>query len=205
MQDHLIKSTIFFQDLLTSYFQRMTRKPVVEILLLLCVWHLFGLYNPNQVADVLRLPKARLYRHLSSLSLYHLKCLNLRLGCAMAVDFIKDTENKNASTQSRRCMTLSVDDSNLPREGETLAYCSNWWSKKQKTSIWCQNVLGVTLKIGGIILPLNMRLVSKQGRGNTDKPSLVVAMLKEVLDFFDTQGMDLRKYPITFDSWYGQP
>ena len=27
-------------------------------------------------------------------------------------------------------------------------------------------------------------------------------MLKEVLAFFDTQGIDLRKYPITFDSWY---
>ena len=202
MHDDLIKSRIFFQDLLASYFQRMTRQ-VVETLLLLCVCHLFGLYNPNQVADALRLPKAGLYRHLGSLSLYHSKCLNLRLGCAMALDFIKDTENKSASTQSRRCVTLSVDDSNLPREGETLAYCSKWWSKKQKTSIWCQNVLGITLKIGGIILPLNMRLVSKQGRGNTDKPSLVVVMIKEVLDFFDTQGIDLRKYPITFDSWYG--
>ena len=48
-----------------------------------------------------------------------------------------------------------------------------------------------------------MRLVSKQGRANTDKPSLVVAMLKEVLDFFDAHEIDLRKYPITFDSWYG--
>ena len=27
-------------------------------------------------------------------------------------------------------------------------------------------------------------------------------MLKEVLAFFDTHGIDLRKYPITFDSWY---
>ena len=28
-------------------------------------------------------------------------------------------------------------------------------------------------------------------------------MIKEVLDVFDAQGIDLRKYPITFDSWYG--
>ena len=48
-----------------------------------------------------------------------------------------------------------------------------------------------------------MRLVSKQGRGNTDKTTLVITMIKEVLDCFDTQGIDLRKYPITFDSWYG--
>ena len=48
-----------------------------------------------------------------------------------------------------------------------------------------------------------MCYVSKQGRGNTDKPSCFVSMLKEILDFFDTQGVELRKYPITFDSWYG--
>ena len=36
MQYKIIKSTIFFQDLLTSYFHRM-RQQVVETLLLLCV------------------------------------------------------------------------------------------------------------------------------------------------------------------------
>ena len=202
MRDHFTKSTIFFQHLLSSYFQRM-RRQVVETLLMLSVCHLFGLYNPNQVADALKLPKARLYREIGSLSLYHAKSLNLRLGCAMAVDFIKDAESKSASTQSRRCITLSVDDTNLPRDGETLAYTSNYWSTTQKTSIWCQNVLGITLKIGSVVLPLDMRLVSKQGRGNTDKPSLVIVMIKEVLAFFDAHEIDLRKYPITFDSWYG--
>ena len=202
MRDHLIKSTSFFQDLLCSYFQCMKRQ-VVETLLLLCVCHLFGLYNPNQVSDALRLPKAGLYRRLRAVSLYHSKALNLRLGCAMAVDFIKDAEGKSAATQSRRRITVSVDDTNLPREGKTLAYTSKWWSKKHNTSIGCQNVLGITLKVGDSVIPLDTRLVSKQGRGNTDKPSLVIAMLKEVLDFFDTQGVDLRKYPITFDSWYG--
>ena len=35
------------------------------------------------------------------------------------------------------------------------------------------------------------------------KPTLVITMVKEVLAFFDTHSIDLRKYPITFDSWYG--
>jgi hypothetical protein len=201
MRHKIIKSTIFFQDLFSSYFWRI-RQRTVETLLLLGICHFFGLYNPNQVADALKLPKARLYRNLGSLSLYHSKCLNLRLGCAMAVDFIKDTESKSASTQSRRCITVSVDDSNLPRDAETIAYCSKYYSKEHNAPIWCQNILGITVKIGGIVLPLDMRLVSKQGRGNTDKPTLVITMLKEVLEFLDTQGIDLRKYPITFDSWY---
>ncbi len=202
MRHKIIKSTIFFQDLFSSYFRRM-RQQIIETLLLLCVCHLFGLYNPNQAADALKLPKARLYRDLGNpLSLYHSKCLNLRLGCAMAIDFIKDTESKSASTQSRRCITISVDDTNLPRDAETLSYCSNYYSKEHNTAIWCQNVLGITLKCGVRVIPLDMRIVSKQGRGNTDKPTLVITMLKEVLEFFDTQGIDLRKYPITFDSWY---
>ena len=202
MRHKIIKSTIFFQDLLSSYFQRMTQQ-IVETLVLLSVCHLFGLYNPNQVADALRLPKAGLYRRIGSLSLYHAKSLNLRLGCAMAVDFITDAENKSASTQSRQRITLSVDDTNLPRDAETLAYCSNYYSTKHNTPIWCQNILGITLKVGDRVIPLDVRLVSKQGRGNTDKPTLVMTMVKEVLEFFDTQGVDLRKYPITFDSWYG--
>ena len=201
MRHKIIKSTIFFQDLLSAYFQRITQQ-IVETLLLLSVCHLFGLYNPNQVADALKLPKARLYRSLDSLSLYHSKCLNLRLGCVMAVAFIKDTESKSASTQSRRCITISVDDTNLPRDAETIAYCSKCYSKKHNTAICCQNVLGITLKCGADVIPLDMRLASKQGRGNTDKPTLVISMLKEVLAFFDTQGIDLSKYPITFDSWY---
>ena len=123
MRDHFITSTIFFQQLLSSYFQRM-RHQVVETLLVLSVCHLFGLYNPNQVADALERPKAKVYRDLGSLSLYHAKSLNLRLGCAMALTFITDAESKSASTQSRRCITISVDDTNLPRDGETLSYCS---------------------------------------------------------------------------------
>ncbi|MDE0014745.1 MAG: hypothetical protein OXU51_01070, partial [Candidatus Poribacteria bacterium] len=112
------------------------------------------------------------------------------------------TESKSASTQSRRCITVSVDDSNLPRDAETMAYCSRYYSKAHTAPIWCQNILGITLKCGAHVLPLDMRLVSKQGRGNTDKPTLVITMLKEVLAFFDTHGIDLRKYPIPFDSWY---
>ena len=42
-----------------------------------------------------------------------------------------------------------------------------------------------------------MCFVTKQGRGNTDKPSCFVFMLKEILDFFDAEGVDIRKYPIT--------
>ena len=202
MRHQIIKSLRFFQHLLFTRFRHI-RSQIVDTILLLSVCHLFGLYNPNQVADALTLPKAGLYRDLHAISQYHWKYLNVRLGCAMALELIKDTESKSASTQSRRRITISVDDSNVDRYGRTISYCSNWWSKKHNKTIWGQNILGITIKIGDIVIPLNTRLVSKRGRGNTKKPVLFVAMMEEVLDFFDAEGVDIRKYPITFDSWYG--
>ena len=68
MQHQLTKSIMFFQVLLYSCFRRLTSE-LVETLLLLSTGHLFGLYNPNQVADALSIPKAKLYLKLSKMSL----------------------------------------------------------------------------------------------------------------------------------------
>lgn len=46
MQQHLIKSTLYFQLLLYSNFRKMTSQ-LRETLLLLSTGHLFGLYNLN--------------------------------------------------------------------------------------------------------------------------------------------------------------
>ena len=202
MHQHLIKSTMYFQSLLYSNFRKMTTQ-LQETLLFLSTGHLFGLFNPNQVADALEIPKSSLYRHLKDFSLYQWKRLFVRIGCAVALKEIRDTESKSASTKSRRLPTISVDGTNDPRHGKLLSDCYPWWSKKDNHAIRCRNVLGITIKIGTLIIPLNICIVSKQGRGNTSKPNLFVAMIKEVLDFFDAEGIDLRKYPITFDSWYG--
>ena len=98
------------------------------------------------------------------------KSLNMRLGCAMAVELIKNAETKSASTLSRLRITMSVDDTNLARYAQKMSYCSRWWWKKHHNTFWGQNVLGITLKIGDVIIPFNTRLVSKKGRGNTSKP-----------------------------------
>ncbi|MCG9127363.1 hypothetical protein JT359_07135 [Candidatus Poribacteria bacterium] len=202
MRQHLTKSAMYFQMILFTHFRRITNQQT-ETLLLLSFGHLFGLYNPIQIAEALSIPKANLYRHLKGFSVYQWKSLLVRIGCSIAIQEIQETESKSASTKSRRCITISVDDTNVSRYGKLLSYCYNWWSKKHNSTIRGQNVLGITIKIGNMIIPLNIRIVGKQGRGNTDKPSLFNAMLNEVLDFFDAQGIDLRQYPITFDSWYG--
>ena len=202
MQQQLITSMTYFQQILYSNFRKLNYE-IVETLLLLSSGHLFGLYNPNQVAEALEIPKATLYRHLKGLSLYQWKAMSVRLGCSVCVDALRDAEAKSASTQSRWRITISVDDSILPRYAQALAYCYKWWSKKHNNAVRSQNLLAITIKIGERIIPLNTRLVSKQGSANTDKPSCLLSMIQEVLDAFDAEGIDLRKYPITFDSWYG--
>ena len=202
MREHIITSARFFQSALYANARDMTPE-LSETLLLLSTGHLFGLYNPNQVADALGVSKNKLYRDLKGMSLYQWKSLLVGITSTLAIEEIRQTESKSASTQSRRCITISVDDTNDSRYAKTLSYCYNWWSTQQKNAINCRNILAITLKVGDVILPLNIRIVSKQGRGNTDKPTCFRTMIQEVLDGFDAQGIDLRKYPITFDSWYG--
>ena len=129
MRQHLIKSAMYFQILLFTNFRNLSTQ-LAETLLLLSTGHLFGLFNTNQVADALSLSKSKLYRHLNGFTLYQWKSLLVRIGCSIAIEEIRETESKSASTQSRRCITISVDDTNDPRYGKLLSYCYNWWSKK---------------------------------------------------------------------------
>ena len=87
------------------------------------------------MADALAIPKASLYRHLKAFSLYQWKSLLVRIGCTLALAEIRDVESKSAATRSRRCITISVDDTNDPRYGKLLSYCYKWWSKKHNNAI----------------------------------------------------------------------
>ncbi len=202
MLTQLITSTTFFQLLLSSQFRTLKQR-FVDTFVFLSTCHLFGLTNPNQVSDALSIPKAKLYRELNNMSLHLWQHLFVRLGCSIALEALREVVSKSASTLSRLCIVISVDDTFVFRYGEGLSYTSNWWCSQANQPMKGQNILGITIKIGDQIIPLNMRLISKQGRGNTDKPSCVVSMLKEVVSFFEETGIDIRNYPITFDSWYG--
>ncbi len=61
----------------------------------------------------------------------------------------------------------------------------------------------MTLKVGNVVIPLCVRWVSKQGRANTEKPTLLVEMMNEITAFFSLRGIAITDYPVTFDSWYG--
>ena len=129
MRTQLIKSTLFFQQLLSSRF-RTLKERVVKTIMLLSLCHLFSLYNPNQVSDALFIPKASLYRHLNEVSLYQWQHLFVHIGCSIALQEIRDAELKSAATRSRKCITISVDDTHNARDTKKVSYCYNWWSTK---------------------------------------------------------------------------
>jgi hypothetical protein len=202
MHQEITKWVKFFQGLIYTKF-RQDKSEAISVLTRLIVGHLFGLYNLNQLSDALGIPKSSLYKHLSHWSLYQWKRLLLEIACQQAYEQIVQTESMSASTQSRRRITLSVDDTVQQRDGKVLAYCYHWYSGRFHKTLAGQNILAVTIKIGTIILPLVVRLVPKQGKANTQKPQLLVSMLSEVTEFFSVRGIDITDYPITFDSWYG--
>ena len=136
------------------------------------------------------------------MSLYLWQHLFVRIGCSIALEAIREVVPKSAASLSRLRIVISVDDTFVFRYGEGLAYTSDWWSSQAKQPMKGQNILGIVLKIGKQIVPLNMRLISKQGRGNTDKPSCVITMFKEVVSFFEGTGIDIRNYPVTLQCSY---
>ena len=196
------RSIQFFQGFLCKRFVQK-RKESIEIIMMLVAGNLMGFYNPNQLADYFGINKTELYRRIKDWSVYQWKKMLLIVGCKCALSPIRNALSKSDATQSRRRITLSVDDTVIKRCGHLLSYTYSWWSGQYNHVVNGQNLLAVTVRIGKTIIPLCIRPVGKQGRANTEKPELLKTMLSEIITFFSQQGIDLTQFPITFDSWYG--
>jgi len=127
MHQEIITWVKFFQGLIYTKF-RQVQSEAIEVLTSLIVGHLFGLYNRTKLSLVLGIKKSSGYKHLSHWSLYQWKRLLLVLACQQASEHIVQAESMSEATQSRRRITLSVDDTVQQRDGKVLAYCYQWYS-----------------------------------------------------------------------------
>lgn len=182
---------------------RQHREAAFEVLLMVALGHLFECYTPHQLAEQLDIPKHRLYDEMKNWSVKQWRRMLVVVGCQVALQRLREVTGKSAATQSRARITVSVDDSVIDRWGRWLGLVYSWWSGRAKQVVRGQNVLALVIRIGDTVIPLAIRIVSKQGRGNTSKPEVFAALLQEVLAFFRAEGIELTDYPITFDSWYG--
>jgi len=168
----------------------------------LALAHFFGFYNPKELADFLGIAHQQLYSQLKKLSLYYLKETLVRFMIRQACEQLKPVLAKSAATKTRAGITLSVDNSVIDRLGKMLRCTWSWYSGRWKKVVNGQDLLGIVLTINGLVLPLHLLFCSKQGRANTDKPALLITMLKRLKEEFSAMGIDLTALPITMDSWF---
>lgn len=193
-----------FAWFLVTYQEEFRRGNVAafETLVFLSVAHLFGFYNPKALADYLQTSPQRLYEQLKTFSLYALQELLIRFQVKQAVERLRPILEKSDATRSRAGVSLAVDDSVIDRISQKLRCVYHWYSGRWKQIVNGQDLLGIVLTIEGVAFPLALRYCAKQGRANTDKPSLLIAMLTRLKAEFEQQGIDLTVFPITLDSWY---
>jgi hypothetical protein len=86
---------------------RKGNRVAFEVLTVLALAHLFGLYNPKQLADFLGVPHQDFYRLLKDWSLYHLKAMLRRFMVKQAAEQLKPILDKSDATRSRAGLTLS--------------------------------------------------------------------------------------------------
>ncbi len=171
-----------------------------QTLMFLSVAHFFGLYNPKEFADCLNIPFRHLYGHLKEFSLYRLKKMLTRFMVRQAAEQLGPLLEKSDATLSRAGITLSVDNSVTDRVGRMIRCTYNWYSGRWKKVVSGNDLPGIVMTVNGIAIPLNLLFCPKQGRANTDKPSLLISMLSCLTEEFAAEGIDITSFPITLDS-----
>jgi hypothetical protein len=170
--------------------------------MVLAVAHLFGFYNPKQLADFLEVPHQQFYTELKDWSVYHVKKMLLRFMVKQAAEKLKPVMSKSAATRSRAGTTLSIDNSVIDRFGNLLRCTWNWYSGRYHKVIRGQDLLGIVFTIHHIALPLHLLFCPKQGRYHTTKADLLIFMLTQLNAAFLREGIDITQLPLTMDSAY---
>ena len=173
-----------------------------EVLMVLAVAHLFGFYNPKQLADFLDVPHQKLYSELTGWSLYHVKKMLLRFMVRKAAEELKPVMSKSDSTRSRAGTTLSIDNSVMDRFGKLIRCTYSWYSGRYHKVIRGQDLLGIVLTINHIALPIHLMFCPKQGRYHTKKADVLIFMLTQLKTEFHHEGVDITRLPLTLDSGY---
>jgi hypothetical protein len=180
-----------------------TNNPIAfEVLMVLAVAHLFGFYNPKQLADFLEVPHQNFYAELKHWSIYQVKKMLLRFMVKQAAEQLTPVMSKSAATRSRAGMTLSIDNSVMDRFGKLLRCTWSWYSGRYHKVIRGQDLLGIVLTIQHIALPLHLLFCPKQGRYHTTKADLLIFMLTQLKTAFLREGIDITQLPLTMDSAY---
>jgi hypothetical protein len=173
-----------------------------EVLMVLAVAHVFGFYNPKQLADFLEVPHQQFSTVLKEWSVYHMKKMLLRFMVKPAAEKLNPVMSKSAATRSRAGTTLSIDNRVMDRCGKLLRCTWSWYRGRHHQVIRGQDLLGIVFTIHHLAFPLHLLCCPKQGRYHTTKADLLLFMLTQLKTAFLREGIDITQLPLTMDSAY---
>ncbi len=195
-QEFLWFFTIFHQEF------RKNNGVAFETLMVLAVAHVFGFYNPKQLADFLEVPHQQFYTVLKEWSVYQVKKMLLHFMVKQAAEKLKPVMSKSAATRSRAGTTLSIDNSVMDRFGKLLRCTWSWYSGRYHKVIRGQDLLGIVFTIHHIAFPVHVLFCPKQGRYHTTKADVLLFMLTQLKTAFLREGIDITQLPLTMDAAY---
>jgi hypothetical protein len=181
---------------------RLNSIEAFQTFIFLALAHFFGFYNPKELADYLGINSNNFYSHLKTFSIYGIKTMLMKFMVKQAAENLKEVLEKSPSTISRGGITLSVDNSVIDRFGKMFRCTYSWYSGRWKKVVNGNDLLGVVMTSNKMVFPLHLLFCPKNGRCNTDKPSMLISMLTLLKEEFYKYEIDITQFPITMDSWF---
>src|SRR5437763_1247879 len=100
----------FYRGILLQKLSRVQEKEeIVEVMLILAVGMLAGLYNPHQVAQQLEINPREFYEKLKAMSVYQLRKLLDAMMMDVATHRLKQFQELSPASRSRLEASLTVD------------------------------------------------------------------------------------------------
>jgi hypothetical protein len=177
---------------------------VVETMMLLGLGVLSGAYTPHQVMERLGLDKHHLYDALGEETAPHWRDVIQELGYGAFLAAVHRVLQQSASTRSRVCFTIMLDDSLFRRYAKQMASIFTWWGGAFKAVKKGDDVLGLMIEVHGRVFILDWVVVSKAGRTRKPRWKYAMARLQEFERRLQAAGIDPSRFGLALDWWYGQ-
>lgn len=173
-----------------------------ECLFLLVLSVLFGATNPAQIHQMLGLKGQPLYNQINAVTPSRWKKLLQQVCYQAALAQLTTLAVQSPASVSRACVVVALDDTLIRRLGDKIGLVWSWWSGMEHRVRRGQNVIALVLVIGNRVIPLDVRIASKQGRIPATKPVLAERMLREMVTYWKTHNIPLSQFKLVTDSWY---
>jgi hypothetical protein len=187
--------------MLKPYFRTLNDSNL-ETLLLISLGMFLNATNVYQMLQTLGLPKTTTYNRVKNVSVYSWRRFLQAHLYDVAIPVLRERLKTSESTKSRDGFILAVDDTVIARVATALGYVWRWWSGQLKRVTEGQNVIALILVLGDIILPLDIRIVSKQGKGLKSKPEMYRDMLADAQTRFEAEELPFSVFKTTGDAAY---